>query len=867
MTATLSKMTASRERYFFENYEAKYTDLDNLPSTFWLGKGAAKLSLTGEVKREDFANLLAWRGPDGKPLTLLVAGKEPMAGTDVTLSVPPDVSLLFAVGPHEVRIKIARAVLEAARLTGEYVEQNLAITRRGRDGKRLEPLKGICAAGFLHVDNRDGQPFLHVHLTIAGVGLRQDGRFGGVANRILYDRQLLLGAYFRSALSASLEHDLYLNIVDSKHAFQVAGIPESARDALTGSRRKAILESLEARGESGAKDAEKAALRTRKPKEHVPLAERLKAWEATGQQVGFTATQVRALIEQGVKRDQGYSSEEVVDAAFGQVIHCEGRFTAQDVLHRAALHAPGTGAKVIDLNEGIRKRLQDEGRYQRAGKNSYGQTIYSTDEQRAEEEELWEEAAKFKESDGEGVDRKIIDKLLGKKKWAHLSKEQRECATYLTGDSSRLVILDAPAGTGKDKVLEASAAIWKKAGYRVLGTSQSIPGAARLERDTGLKTKPAHRLYKALTLKPLKKLGHHLRQIGRAALNKPTWQMEMPKLGPKTVVVVNDAEQMGFVKTRLLLAHVQGTGAKLVLVGDRRHGSRLGHSWLFAALGDKVGLAPPLREVKRPTPGIYQEAAQEVADGHVHAALVRLARAGQVTLAEGSKRLRETALASWRKEGLWNPKDHVLLADSWQDTERLNRQAQRARWMQSQIGFRYLWVDPSDVPARFRPLRQRIRRFLYRDLGLSRLRPSSHFKVHEGDRVLVTQDSGILKLRSGDMGTVTHIMLGRHPQITVRLDNGRKVTFYRDTFDALTLGYALNPQQAQGRTVKHAYAVLWGSITENAAYVQLSRAKESLHVFLDKSQATPKLQEIVRQQGESQQQQQQTQQRPHQQRP
>ncbi|HBF07266.1 MAG TPA: hypothetical protein DDW29_03370, partial [Gammaproteobacteria bacterium] len=71
-----------------DNYYLK--DKDSLQeSSYWIGKGAGKLNLSGIVEQEQFLKLLNGELPNGEVLGIVKNGqREHRTGTDVTLSAP-----------------------------------------------------------------------------------------------------------------------------------------------------------------------------------------------------------------------------------------------------------------------------------------------------------------------------------------------------------------------------------------------------------------------------------------------------------------------------------------------------------------------------------------------------------------------------------------------------------------------------------------------------------------------------------------------------------------------------------------------------------------------------------------------------------
>ena len=89
--------------YYAEALPSYYLDGDELPGR-WHGRGAELLGLSGEVRDEDFLDVMAGVYPGSGGLLLGRAyGESSVRGFDITANAPKSVSVLFAVGDDWVR--------------------------------------------------------------------------------------------------------------------------------------------------------------------------------------------------------------------------------------------------------------------------------------------------------------------------------------------------------------------------------------------------------------------------------------------------------------------------------------------------------------------------------------------------------------------------------------------------------------------------------------------------------------------------------------------------------------------------------------------------------------------------------------------
>jgi conjugative relaxase-like TrwC/TraI family protein len=134
----------------------------------WGGKGAKRLALAGDVRREDFVSLASNKQP-GTDETLTVRIKEKRrSGYDFTFSVPKSVSLYLA----ETRDKsVERMIHESFRETMSDIECRMEARVRGKgaDGEERNSDRvtgNLVYAWFVHTVSRpiDGIPDPHYHI-------------------------------------------------------------------------------------------------------------------------------------------------------------------------------------------------------------------------------------------------------------------------------------------------------------------------------------------------------------------------------------------------------------------------------------------------------------------------------------------------------------------------------------------------------------------------------------------------------------------------------------------------------------------------------------------------------------------------------
>ena len=96
-----------------------------------------------------------------------------------------------------------------------------------------------------------------------------------------------------------------------------------------------------------------------------------------------------------------------------------------------------------------------------------------------------------------------------------------------------------------------------------------------------------------------------------------------------------------------------------------------------------------------------------------------------------------------------------------------------------------------------------------------------------GDRVMFLKNDQCLRIKNGSLGIVETVDADR---MTVRLDAGRSVAFDLKDYAHLDHGYATTIHKAQGMTVDRAHVLATPGLDRHAAYVALSRHRESVQL-------------------------------------
>src|SRR5262245_1487663 len=91
--------------YYLNLAQEDYYIAGGEPPGVWVGNGAAKLGLKGQVTRQQLSSLLKGFSPDGTPLVQIqnTSNRERRQGWDLTFSAPKSVSILWACSDETTR--------------------------------------------------------------------------------------------------------------------------------------------------------------------------------------------------------------------------------------------------------------------------------------------------------------------------------------------------------------------------------------------------------------------------------------------------------------------------------------------------------------------------------------------------------------------------------------------------------------------------------------------------------------------------------------------------------------------------------------------------------------------------------------------
>ncbi len=847
---------STKRRGDFDDY-ARPKD-DGSPPPFWACKGAAALGLDAFAEAEQVERLAKGFHPvTGAPL-VKGAGREHVMGLDMTFSAPKDVSAVFAGADQATRAAILEAIQQSARAALEYAEQ-AALTRHGKAGVVKQRAEAGIAACYTHFASRALDPQLHVHAFMFNVGKRQGlDEWSALEHRPQFERKLATGALFRAELAARLAA-MGFQILPSGAYFAIAGVTDAQREALS-TRSRQIAEHMQRSAfdaGDGAAAREIAALNSRKSKAEPPLPELLAKFEEQAAALGITPASVAAM--RAARAPDPAPADLDHEEILARLMESQSCATSQEALCLVAERAMGRLSARECLAE-LRQFLTSP-QVVLLGSTEMLSDVFTSRATKELEDRI---EARVRAGAASGSHRIAADlvnaefdrlevQLAIKLRVPVSLSQQREAALHVACDTGAHAFVEGWAGTGKTTMLRALGSAYRAAGMEVSGCCQSAAASLNLSRETGIPSRTIASLLVAL-------------RQGRA------------HLGPRSVLVLDEAGMVGSSEFALLQEEALRAGAKLVCVGDPKQLQPIGAGGIFASLMREHGRAEiskiqrqrtdfePLldwldKRAAKPGGGITPAQARALREVPEESRLDAMERvcAADAKLARAFGRWRSRYDFEWMREVVeWFAKGEAGEALRALDARGRVRFAAGLDAAMAQLVAAWE-ADRTPVAAKaivagtraeVAELNRLARERLV-EAGLVLDTRGAEFEIVNrdgdreakrfapGDRVVFTQNERALGVVNGAVGALAAIEPGVDgPELVVELDDsnerGERRVRVPASFGRFDLAYCLTNHKAQGRTFDSAYVLANPAMADREwTYVASSRSRFATTLFVN----------------------------------
>jgi conjugative relaxase-like TrwC/TraI family protein len=576
----------------------------------WLGLGARRLGLNGDVDPVRFRALLEGRLPDGRIIhtTFKASTSARRHGWDFTFSAPKSVSMQALIGGDQAVIE---AHNKAVQETFALMESHAIARKKVKGTSHRQATGNLVAAAFQHELSRAKDPQLHTHVVVMNMTQRSDGEWRALSNEDMFKRTKLLGASYRASLARELQVLGYeIRLTDKEGGFELAHISRLQIEAFS-QRSQMIEEALESRGKTraGASTLEKQviALATRPGKDRLTPRDRsllMEHWKEKARAAGIDHSRMHARQERGYQTNPALEPLEfaiahlterqsvMVDSMLmtAAMQHAVGRATygelrtelsrrlavgnviaEEPLFRRAGDSASPVRTRVAWQTETVREKAVSLAEAKRYVDESIEKGTLVRAEQRYTTALAWKTEQSILRIESEGrrrmqpvMNSRRADEALAK---SSLNRGQREAARAILTSTSRVIGIQGSAGVGKSHLIGTATGIAEREGYRVVVLAPYANQVERLQAD-GLK---ASTLATFLVSKEKNIDERTLVVIDEAGL-VPTREMhaalQVAERYGSRVVLSGDIQQLKAVEAGRPFAQLQANGMKTAIVEE-----------------------------------------------------------------------------------------------------------------------------------------------------------------------------------------------------------------------------------------------------------------------------------------------------------
>jgi conjugative relaxase-like TrwC/TraI family protein len=687
--------------YLMERDTSEYYSENNAVQATWFGAAEDFGLVEGAaIDLKQFENMLKGLDPDGNQFPERAPHPNHMMGVDITISSPKSVSMTRALADGEERAELDRIIFKARQDALAYmVEEGAFVYRENGELKKARPIFGLfghhgsragdmqehghCVALNVCKDENgkthrlEWNPLFRAKMETGAMarcfeaaGL-QDAGYTIQRDGSSYE---IVGAFTKSQQR--------IHSKGSKNIAASVGPNASAKS-------KAIA-ALDTRGEKIIGTPEET---DRKHRDSLYIT--------TGRLPSDVATKIKGQHEIKIERNRPkFDLTEIIDdlstrGAYFRTsdlkkliaTNAQGCFTTEELkggVTRRAMAAALKSDRLVPLysKEGVggpwmiqegglealspihrkqaekgfaeweRKNPQYAGKYDLASHVSYVQEKWRTDNKDQLEEALaaakrgkqvgWttrevlyadQQLAAFAENGGKSpnfaLPKELVDKCIadfeemqGKEIPGFKISEQQRKAVYHITRGGDLSLLEAPAGFGKSTIYYPVARAFEAAGYNVIGVTFQNTNATALGDDADIPT------YTLDKFGGLVKVKDGSQRPGAETL----------KIDDKTIVLLDEAAQVGGEKMYRTVQAVQKAEAKLVGTGHNAQMQAIAGTAAFKLLVEKAGpgVYCYLNETMRQKDKAHGEALTAQSEGDAVEAWIKHAEKGNVHIVEGT---------------------------------------------------------------------------------------------------------------------------------------------------------------------------------------------------------------------------------------
>lgn len=815
------------------------------PPGTWLGKGAAELSLAGQLQADELKAMLHGKLPNGVDLNETSSAVR-RAGTDLTISAPKSVSIAALVHGDQRVIEAHRQAVARAMARVESLVQ-ARTTEAGET--RSETTANAIIAAIEHATSRGGDPQLHTHCLLMNATKRADGEWRAIENRDILRHQKEIDALYKAELAHSLREVGY-EILPTKVGFELAHItPDQIREFSSRSEQidAWLAERQLTREIASPEQLQAAALATRNAKEEHDRALLKADWE---RRAGALGVDLSYQPRPALLRIPGQGLQAAKAAVDLAKTHCTERDSLtrfSQIREAAFMAAIGRGAAPAEVEKELARQI-------RAGeilirKTPDGRKLATTKTALAIEKRILTVEAMGRGKVAEVTSLQKIEKAAAAD---GLSDEQAAAVAVALRGRNRVVGIEGRAGTGKTTTMRVVEALAREEGWSIVGLGAQ---------------------------------GSAVKALGEAGIQAQTIQGWLPDqkaaeaLNSKTILVIDEAGLVGSQAMATALERAEKAGARVLLVGDSMQYAAVEAGRPLAMLAEQGMSKAEIETMQRQrnAPEAVRDAAQLSADRERAAQAVELLeRTGRTVEIKDDAARRDAIATDYAQLPAGEREQTLVLTGTREATRELNHRirekvglAGKGEAIQVFERGDHTAAEKKQISAYTKGAAVRFEKN-YEKLGVAKgeiwqieavkpdhvvlsregervkLNPAKHSakgitigsaerrEMAAGDRVRVTANDRELGIQNNERGTVQAIKDGR---LSIQMDSGKLVEIDATKQPAaLAHGYAATGHSAQGLGAQNLLIEKdTKSITTDhrALYTDLTRTTNEVKIYTD----------------------------------
>ncbi|MEO9132626.1 MAG: Ti-type conjugative transfer relaxase TraA [Sphingomonas sp.] len=453
--------------------------------------------------------------------------------------------------------------------------------------------------------------------------------------------------------------------------------------------------------------------------------------------------------------------------ALDAITRNQATFTRRDFAMFAHRHSDG-----LEQFERVRAAVRASPELVVLGKDGRGEMRFTSRDMIVTEQRLERASSLMAERGGHGLPTAMMDRAItaAGSNGLVIGGDQKAALAHIMRPHD-LAIVIGYAGTGKSAMLGVAREAWESAGYSVHGLALSGIAAENLENGSGIASRTI-------------------------ASMEHQWARGRELLTNRDVLVIDEAGMIGTRQMERVVSEAEKRGAKIVLVGDPEQLQAIEAGAAFRSVAERHG-GVEMTEVRRQHESWQREATRQLATGRTGEAINSYEARDMVHAAATRDDAGVDLVDRWDRDRQSDPSaSRMILTHTRKEVEALNDAARERVRAAGQLG---------------------------EDIAVETERGARQFA--RGDRVMFLTNERALGVKNGTLGTIETINPAR---MAVQLDDGRSVGFDVKDYSHIDHGYSATIHKAQGMTVDRSYVLATPGMDSHAAYVALSRHRDSV---------------------------------------